>query len=413
MPPPPSTSPWQQLIQRLESILLRPRATPLPRWISPRQSSFTLSEFFGHGSFILVAASYATDDFLHLRMIAVAGSASMLFFTYFHPHGRVLWLPLRWNVLFIVLNSYRIGRVLWDRWQADHLPQGMKKFREDHLYVMDPVDFKKLIAVAEEETFAEGDLVVQQGAMNRFIRIVVEGELEVRRDGTLTYLLEEGMFVSEGGLHAGLMLTGAVESCATIIAGRKSHRVSEEEEKGDGEQARNEKKIVVRALRWDRNELIDLLESDRGICSELKAALSWDIVRKLKSQRDMINDPGLIQNAAAWTKKRQEQGISRYASILQNLVDNPDTHEKKHLSEILTKYRTIHRIGDSQHLRALAKCRLTEEEFAAGKRNVMSVQDLLDYDEEDEEDEESVLEKLNRARVYSKKIVKRMTKTRA
>lgn len=146
----------------LQSILLVPRTVPVPRWVSPQHYTITLSEVFGHSSFILVAASYAVDDFLQLRIIAVAGSTAMLFFTFFHPHGRVLWLPFKWNVLFIAINSYRIGKIYLNRLYADTLPAELLAIRSNHFSVLDPVDFYKLIKVGRTETFQEGDLVVAQ-----------------------------------------------------------------------------------------------------------------------------------------------------------------------------------------------------------------------------------------------------------
>jgi hypothetical protein len=86
-------------IDKIDHILNTPREIPIPRWISPQRHTFTLSECFGHASFFLVAASYAVDDFLQLRLIAIAGSSAMLVFTYFHPHGRVLWLPFKVGLL--------------------------------------------------------------------------------------------------------------------------------------------------------------------------------------------------------------------------------------------------------------------------------------------------------------------------
>lgn len=38
----------------LHQLLLKPRRVPIPRWITPRQKTFTLSECFGHMSFVLV-----------------------------------------------------------------------------------------------------------------------------------------------------------------------------------------------------------------------------------------------------------------------------------------------------------------------------------------------------------------------
>ena len=95
--------------------------------------------------------------------MAVLGSTAMLFFTYFHPHGRILWLPLKWNALFIAINSYRVGRVLWDRHVAENwMSLELREFGEEHLAVMDGVDYYKLISIGVEEVYEEGELVLHQ-----------------------------------------------------------------------------------------------------------------------------------------------------------------------------------------------------------------------------------------------------------
>jgi hypothetical protein len=146
----------------LRDFLLKPRTVSIPRWISPSHYTVTASEILGHSSFILVAISYAVDDFLHLRIIAVSGSAAMLFFSYFHPHGRVLWLPFKWNLAFILINSYRIGKVFMDRYLAEQLSPKMIQLRNDHFYLMDPPDFARLVRCAKVEVFKAGDVLVSQ-----------------------------------------------------------------------------------------------------------------------------------------------------------------------------------------------------------------------------------------------------------
>lgn len=94
--------------------------------------------------------------------MAVLGSTSMLFFTYFHPHGRVLWLPLKWNFLFIAINSMRIGKVFYERYKAQELSPELKEFRREELSIIDMVDYYKLVKIAQEEVFEEGALIVQQ-----------------------------------------------------------------------------------------------------------------------------------------------------------------------------------------------------------------------------------------------------------
>jgi len=189
--------------------------------------------------------------------------------------------------------------------------------------------------------------------MNRYIRLVVDGELQVLRDGYPTYSLEEGNFVSEAGLHAGLMLHGKVESCCTIVASKPTH-----------------------ALSWDRTELMEFLQREKASRSALKAALSWDIVRKLKLQRVMLAEHK-IEDPELWTQKRNDQNFHRYASILQNMLYHPQYLRERKVE--LHKYRMVHHIDDEHHRMALKQCGWTPAEFEAGFKE--GVEDLEEEDE--------------------------------
>jgi CRP-like cAMP-binding protein len=331
------------LRDRMNMFLNQPRALPIPRWISPERSTISYSEIFGHASFVLVAVSYAVDDFIQLRLLAIAGSTAMLVFTYFHPHGKVLWLPFRWNVLFIGLNSWRVAKVHWDRYWSNHLMAETKcrSVYDHHFYVMEKTDFARMVRLGTLETYKKGDVVVWQGQDNRYVRLVLNGDLQVDRDGQVTYTLHEGQFISESGLHAGLGLRGSVESCCTVTA-----------ESDD-----------VEVLCWDRTELMRLLELNKSIERALKAVMSWDIVSKLKSQRALLAS-GRIDNVEFWTQKRREQTLSRYTAILHNMLAHPDYLNKR--KEQLAKYRDIHHIEMSEHVSALKDMNWTVAEFEAG-----------------------------------------------
>jgi len=305
--------------------------------------------------------------------------------------------------------------VLWDRYMAGMLSEDLGEFRKEFLGVLDVVEYYKLVRIAREEVFEEGDLVLLQGGAISEIRIVLEGELQVLRDGTPTYVLEKGNFVSESGLHSGLMLRGSIESCCSIVVAPsfdpnaidKQQQQQHQQHGTTNDTAQStapRKKNRVRCLRWNRDELIDLLETDKGIATALKAALSWDIVRKLKRQRHMLTE-GRVKNPTAWTKKREEQGSARYAAILQNTLMQQETEERKDVSEMLTKYRMIHHIEDADHERALARCGWTDEEFREGKKRRVEVED--EYDEEDDVGTEELQSaQWRRVKRYSSKVVR-------
>lgn len=343
---------------RLNQWLNKSRTLPIPRWISPQYVSITYSECFGHSSFLLVAISYYMDDFLTLRTIAVAGSSAMLVFTYFHPHGKVLWLPFKWNLMFIAINGYRVMKVHLDRFFAERLSPLMQDIHDKHFYVMDKVDFARLARLGTVERFRKGEVVVAQGEDNRHVRLVLKGKLNVERDHVITYFLDEGNFISESGLHAGLLLRGKVTSCCSVIA--------------------NCDEVIC--LRWNRTELMHLLEVDKSMRRSIKAVMSWDIVSKLKSQRTLLKS-GVIPDTEQWNDKAREQTLDRYKAILKNMLKHPRYLNKR--KEELHKYRDIHHVDDEQHQRALAENGWTMEEFEAGSKDGQIDEDLEDEVEKD------------------------------
>jgi len=344
-----------------------PRLLRVPRWISPQYKTYKIVEWFGHGSFFLVAVSYAVDDFVQLRLLAILGSSAMLVFTYFHPYGRILWLPFHWNCIFVALNSWRVANVYVDRFRSDQLfkcsgegaqqqqQQQLRHIYDQHFYVMEKTEFARLIRLGTRETFRKGETVVNQDCENRYVRLVVRGELAVDRDGQTTYTLHEGQFMSEMGLHAGLGLRGTVTSCCSVKA------TSEE----------------VELVRWDRTELMHLLELHKSIERSLKAVMSWDIVSKLKSQRVLLTS-GHIDDAEHWTKKRREQNIARYATIVRNMTTHPDYLTER--KDQLTKYREIHQVTDQDHVTALKKIGWTVEEFESGIKEGQLDEDMLEME---------------------------------
>ena len=188
------------------------------------------------------------------------------------------------------------------------------------------------------------------------------------------------------------MLRGSIESCGTIVVGPPFDPTGQNN-------AQSNKKNHVRCLKWDRAELMDLLESDPSFFIALKAALSWDIVKKLKIARHMLAE-GRVKDPKSWAMKREDQGISRYAAILQNMLYHPE--DFANISDILTKYRRIHRIDDKDHQKALAKLGWTEEEFRLGSKKIVEESDEL-------EDEEYDSARWRGVKSYSSKLVRSIT----
>merc|ERR1712176_79781 len=101
---------------------------------------------------------------------------------------------------------------------------------------------------------------------------------------------------------------------------------------------------------------MEMLLRDKNLRISIKAALSWDIVRKLKAQGKLLVNHE-IENTDLWTLKRTEQNEARYDSILRNIL----THRGVQWKDELNKYRTIHNVDDEHHRIALRRFGWTPE----------------------------------------------------
>ena len=82
-----------------------------------RGISYTWSNLAGHSSFLLLALSYLEKDFLQLRVFAASGMSLSIIFQYYRE--KPLWIPIRWNLLFILINASMIALLLKETADAD------------------------------------------------------------------------------------------------------------------------------------------------------------------------------------------------------------------------------------------------------------------------------------------------------
>ena len=74
--------------------------------------SYKLSNVAGHGAFVFLAVSYLDSDFLQLRLYAMSGISLSIIFQYYRD--KPVWIPIRWNVLFLLINVAMIALLLRD-----------------------------------------------------------------------------------------------------------------------------------------------------------------------------------------------------------------------------------------------------------------------------------------------------------
>ena len=142
-------------------------------------SQFCYSDIAGHLSFSCLALGYLTTDIMELRIYAFSGISFAVVFQYYR--ATPLWLPIRWNVLFLLINAVMIAFIAKDEYDANNLSDEHKLLYKQSFESkgMKPVEYMKLMSVATRIEAKPGDKLVREGHSNERICLVKSGKVAI------------------------------------------------------------------------------------------------------------------------------------------------------------------------------------------------------------------------------------------
>jgi len=287
----------------------------------------SLSESFGHGSFLTLALSFSFQDILSLRLCGLLSGIAMAIFNFYHPNGKPLFLPFWWNMLFIFVNTFMIILIEFNQWKSKQLGSfEQKMFEQNFAHTgMDLVDFRKICLSGELTKVKKGEFLTKQGTRSNYVRVIISGKATYSVDGKPVSSAVPGNFISELGLHAGIRFSHQVSTASTMAT-------SDE----------------LVCYSWRRGALIDLLEGNQRIGAMFQMAISNDLIRKLSSE-------GVEHN---------EMSHRDFRMVVKMVVreKNPDPHKVN----MLDRYRKIHNISDEELENTLRDLGWTMEQFHMG-----------------------------------------------
>jgi len=160
----------------------------------------SLAEFAGHASFIFSALAFLEQDILNLRLFATSSICFSILFQYYRELP--LWLPIKWNFLFVLINITMVGILLKDEHLASSIPVEQKEIYERYFSAegLPRVEFMRLMGHATRHDFPEeGTDVIIQDARSESVWLLTQGQVQVSRDGEPIALMGPGSFVGEMG----------------------------------------------------------------------------------------------------------------------------------------------------------------------------------------------------------------------
>jgi hypothetical protein len=155
---------------------------------------FSLNNWPGHLSYLLIAISYWLTDIFWLRVVAVVGLS--LEIVYFLLSGGDLRAGIGWDLVFIAINLYQIYRLVKDRLSL-RLPESDRQLLRSVLTGLDDAQIARLLVAGEFSDMRAGTTLARENEPLDRLYFICDGHVRVTIAGRDVSRLERGNFVGE------------------------------------------------------------------------------------------------------------------------------------------------------------------------------------------------------------------------
>ena len=204
----------------------------------------------GHLAFGLIAFSFLVKDIFWLRILSIAASLFSVFYNYVIP-AEPMWLAINWNFVFIAVNIYHIGVILYEKREVKMDDKNQELY--DTLFKeMTPVEYLKISRAAKCELVKSGQRIITQGMPVPDLYLIYNGTVDVIVDNEQIAELKDGEFVGE--------MSFLTEKVATATC---------------------KVKYDAQCLVWKQKEFKELLKRNPSLYFTIQSVLSSQVSDKL------------------------------------------------------------------------------------------------------------------------------------
>ena len=218
---------------------------------------FSLNNWPGHLSYVLIAVSYWLTDMFWLRVVAVFGLS--LEIVYFWLSGGDLRTGIGWDLIFISINLYQIYRLVKDRLSL-RLPEPDRVLLRSVLAGLDDAQIARLLVAGEFCDIADGMTLAQENQPLEKIFFICSGRVRVTIGNREVSHLERGNFVGEVAFLTERPAT------ATVIA--------------EG---------AVRAFVFERGKLTQFFRQEAEVAGLIYQLLGRELAHKIKVSNTLLS----------------------------------------------------------------------------------------------------------------------------
>jgi hypothetical protein len=218
---------------------------------------FSLHNWPGHVSYVLIAISYWLTDIFWLRSMAIVGLAFEIL--YFIFSGGDLRTGIGWDTIFIGINAYQLYR-LWKERLSLHLPDADRELLHSVLPGLSDVQIARLLLAGEFSEIPQGTTLTTENEILQRLFFICAGQVRVMISGRVISQLERGNFVGEIAFLTDRPAT------ATVIA-----------------------ESTLRALIFDREKLSHFFRNEAEVAGLIYQLLGRELAFKIKISNNLIS----------------------------------------------------------------------------------------------------------------------------
>ena len=217
---------------------------------------FSLNNWPGHLSYVLIAVSYWLTDMFWLRSVAIVGLS--LEILYFLLSGGDLRTGIGWDLVFIAINAYQLSRLVQGRLSL-RLPKADRELLRSVLTGLDDLQIARLLVAGRFSDIAKDTTLAEENKPLHTLFFICAGHLKVTIAGREVAHLEKGNFVGEVAF-----LTEKPAS-ATVVA-----------------------EDSVRALVFGRAELSRFFRNEAEVAGLIYQLLGRELAHKIKVSNTLL-----------------------------------------------------------------------------------------------------------------------------
>ena len=149
----------------------------------------------GHLAFGLIAFSFLVKDILYLRLLSILASLFSVLYNFYIPI-EPMWLPIGWNIVFVVVNLYHISVIIYEQ-RPVHMDDKNSELYETLFKDLTPVEYLKISKAAIWKKFKPEEFLTRQTHLVPDLVLIYNGTVDVLVDGKKVAQLKDGQFVGE------------------------------------------------------------------------------------------------------------------------------------------------------------------------------------------------------------------------